>query len=440
MGGIFGFQGGDEFERSLDAALDFTRRSEEEFYGVVDAEGFGDEDADRIYACLREGLRPIPFGDYLKRYIFLRSRMAGDYAEVELKEYRHIIVESFRETGTPKSFGETSAKIGALARNWLTQGSVGRQTVFLLGFGLAMSPGDVSAFLVKILRERDFDFKDPYETLYWYCYGNGVRYPGMARLARMYVGLPYFGGPACAYGEMTVGARDSARSIKDEASLMRYLAGLKAAGPRRPRGASAAAAFAGLYAECREIVARYMDDDESERVEREAEELSASAGFDASGEDGAGRLASILASRRHYAAEDVTEGDVEKVLCCGTPTDPSGNLLRMSASTLAGHFGGRRMSRQRIREVLIGESGADRYDLITLTFFIVSQGSGHMSNMGRYAEFVGRANGVLEGCSMGRLYLANPYECFLLMCALSDGPMATYADVWERSFSEEDRR
>jgi hypothetical protein len=35
---------------------------------------------------------------------------------------------------------------------------------------------------------------------------------------------------------------------------------------------------------------------------------------------------------------------------------------------------------------------------------------------------------------MGELYLANPYECFLLMCIVSDAPFPTYSEVLAQSF------
>ena len=38
---------------------------------------------------------------------------------------------------------------------------------------------------------------------------------------------------------------------------------------------------------------------------------------------------------------------------------------------------------------------------------------------------------------MGELYVANPYECFILMCILSDDPLGTYADVWEMAYDTE---
>ena len=54
----------------------------------------------------------------------------------------------------------------------------------------------------------------------------------------------------------------------------------------------------------------------------------------------------------------------------------------------------------------------------------------------RFSEFVGYTDSILEDCSMGKLYIANPYECFLLLCILTDCPLGTYAEVFEKSYLE----
>ncbi len=145
--------------------LDFTVNSEDRFYDTVDMEQFKYEDADVIYNYLHQNMMLIPFGDYLKRYIFISAGFEGNFREIDIKEYQHIIIDSFTENATPKSFGETSTKLSALAKNWLTQTSVNRQVVFLLGFGLNMSVEDVSKFLVNALKEKDFNFKNPFEVI-----------------------------------------------------------------------------------------------------------------------------------------------------------------------------------------------------------------------------------------------------------------------------------
>jgi len=38
---------------------------------------------------------------------------------------------------------------------------------------------------------------------------------------------------------------------------------------------------------------------------------------------------------------------------------------------------------------------------------------------------------------MSEIYIVNPYECFLLMCLLTDCPLAVFADIWEMSYEED---
>ena len=80
-----------------------------------------------------------------------------------------------------------------------------------------------------------------------------------------------------------------------------------------------------------------------------------------------------------WTAERITPSDVEKVICSGIPINKMGNLKKMSASILAKHFSQKRFSRQRI---------------------------------------------------------TNPYECFLLMCLLTDCPLAVFSEIWEKSYEE----
>ena len=53
----------------------------------------------------------------------------------------------------------------------------------------------------------------------------------------------------------------------------------------------------------------------------------------------------------------------------------------------------------------------------------------------RFLEFVDDTNTILNECSMGEILTSNPYECFIMMCMLSEDPLGTYADVLEMSYS-----
>ena len=152
------------------------RKAAQKFRQVVSLDSFEDEDADVIFHYLYKEMELVSFGDYLKRYVYERAELEEPFSQVPQEVYREIVVESFKETYTPKSMSPTSAKLSSLVNNWLTQASVKRETVFLLGFGLRMSTEDVSDFLTRVLREQDFDFHNPEEVIYWYCYRNHLGY------------------------------------------------------------------------------------------------------------------------------------------------------------------------------------------------------------------------------------------------------------------------
>ena len=50
--------------------------------------------------------------------------------------------------------------------------------------------------------------------------------------------------------------------------------------------------------------------------------------------------------------------------------------------------------------------------------------------------YLDRMNGLLTGCGMQAVYPANPYEAFILMCLLTEMPLLTYYDVWEKSYED----
>lgn len=401
------FEAIDQFSKTTIDSIDFTKRSEDVFYDTVDLTEFQDKDAETIFSCLKNEVQLIPFGDYLKRYIYLKAGMTGEYHSIPLREYQHIIVDSFAENNTPKSFTATTAKMSALSKNWLTQSSVSRSVVFLLGFGLNMSAEDVSKFLTRALRERDFNFKDPIEIIYWYCFRNGCKFPKMLSLKQQYDELePAFG--YADYEDRTIGVRDTVKGIKDDKTLLQYVVRFKNDNRTSSISITAGKWFSDLYLKCKRLIADFYNTDESEQC-----------------------------SDKVWNPEDITEGDVEKVLCCGTPVNSNGNLEKLSVSKLSKYFSHKRFSRQHIAALLSKSVAVDRFDLMTLNFFLFSQNEKYAEdNKKRYIAFVDSTNEILNECMMGELYVANPYECFLLMCILSDCPLATYADVWEMSFAE----
>lgn len=388
--------------------LDITERAEENFYDSLDLEDFKNEDSDVIYAHLLSKMQIVPFCDYLKRYIYYKAGFEENFSEVDFEEYRSIIVSSFRENNTPASFKKTSVKLSALAKNWLTQNTVNRNVVFLLGFGLRMSAQDVSDFLRKAIRERDFDYKNPLEIICLYCFENNLKYPDFHEIYEEYLALPDESDSSFIF-DKTSNVKNRFVEINDRESLMSRLALIKCSRALKRVSVTSKSWYDYLYKKVCEIIAENLNSDEEEK----------NAGS---------------SKRKILTADDITEGDVEKFLYSGVPIDEKGNLMKYSKSTLCEAFDSRRMSRQHLHDINTFKCDVDRFDLITLNFIVISQNENITNNQRRFSEFVNSTNTILADCSMGDIYVANPYECFLMMCVLSDCPLATYTDVFEKSY------
>lgn len=396
-----------DFEQTtiIDAVQDyeFTRRAVQRFRQVVSLDGFEDEDAEVIFNYLYREMELVSFGDHLKRYIYERAGLEEPFAEVTQDIYREIVAESFKETCTPKSMNPTSTKLPALINNWLTQASVKRETVFILGFGLRMSVEDVSDFLTRVLKEQDFDFHSPEEVIFWYCYSTQLGYYKAQELLEMYQTL----NPITQFDD-ALKIYMGTISIETEEMLMQYLAYLKG-DKDNPMSEQRQAfkEFVRLLDRAKEIIAEMYQKDEDE-----------------------------FKRDKVWKASDISASDVEKVICSGIPINGMGNLKKMSASILAKHFSQKRFSRQRITSILKHKLPVERFDLITLEFFIVSQEMADEDPFNRYKYFLDEIQGILKRCGMGEIYIVNPYECFLLMCMLTDCPLAVFADIWEMSYEE----
>lgn len=382
---------------------EFTRKAAQRFRQVVSLDSFEDEDADVIFHYLYKEMTLVSFGDHLKRYIYERAELEEPFREVPQEVFRDIIMESFKETYTPKSMNPTSTKLSALVNNWLNQASVKRETVFLLGFGLRMTAEDVSDFLTRVLKEQDFDFHNPDEVIYWYCCCNHLGYCRAEEFKKKYEELE----PV--ESKTSTVLYSGGLCLDTDEKLLEYLARLKAKrdDPMSEKS-QAFQAFSRLTYHAKEIIAAMYSQDEEEK-----------------GGD------------KVWTADKITPSDLEKVICSGIPINKMGNLKKMSASILAKHFSQKRFSRQRITNILCHKLPVERFDLITLEFFIVSQEMEDDDPYNRYRHFLEEIQEILLECGMSEIYIVNPYECFLLMCLLTDCPLAVFSEIWEKSYEEE---
>lgn len=420
--------------------FDFTEVAWESLYDAVDDMQFLDRDAQLIYDSLRYRLKIRSFGDYLKRYIYLKAELTEVFAEVSLKEYQLIIRSAFSDNNTPPSFTPTTAKLSALSKNWLTQQTVKRNVVFLLGFGLNMSVEDVNMFLTKALQEQEINPKNPFEVICWYCYKKKFNYLKFEQLWQIYNDMSTDSFDMNHnYSEHTIGIRNTMYSIHNDDTLIAHLAKLKASASISVMSFTAKQYFDILYDEARELIAKLYNTYEEEKYGDAVWDYIRKLSFNERLFDyeKQKRIEQFRFRKKVFSREEITESDIEHIICAAIPTDRHGNLTPSKASKLNEQFAGKRFSRQHIREILSGDAEVTRFDLITLNFFVFSQKLDiYPEPKKRYLQFYDSTNAILEKCFLGKIYVQNPYECFVLMCILSDDPLGTYADVWELSYNK----
>ncbi|MDO5435682.1 MAG: hypothetical protein Q4G19_04875 [Clostridia bacterium] len=418
--------------------LDFTYRARASILDTVKDPYFLNNDYDLIYDLLREKMQLVQFGDFLKRYIYEKADMDGDYRDIPLAEYQSVICAEFADRQTPCSFTPTSVRLKNAAKNWLEQQTVSRNVVLILGFGLGMSEKDVNMFLTKALQESELNVKDPVEVICSYCYRNGFGYIKYEDLWRKYqtgADKTYAGGISL---DETIGYKTRFSEITDENALMRYLAELPIVQGSKVQSVTARKRFNSLYDRSRELAAGILTDCGQESAQTMAGRLAESLSSNDQLYDYQ-KLQKIMNEKgnfRVYKADDITPADIENIIFAAVPKDGNGNLASMKNSTLNRQFAGKRLSRQHLGEVLSGKAQITRFDLITLNFFICSQDQ-ELSGRKRYNAFIESTNKILTECGMIPIYVVNPYECFLLTCMLSEDPLGTYADVWELSYENQ---
>ena len=380
---------------------DFTGRAVHGMQRIINAEDFADMDAKKIFAYLSNEMEIVLFPDFLKRYLYEKSGIEAPFSQVTDDTYMDILQASFEANRAPHSFHASSRRQRAAFRDWLTKESVRRSTVFLLGFGLRMPPEDVSRFLTKVLKEADFDFRDPQELIFWYCYRNGSSYASAVQLLEMYeeIGIRELPGK-----QWEAWQAHPEAFLMDRQNFAAYLSALKA---KRMEDNRKQRHFQELLDRCLTMISEIYGEElmhmEDAGIRRE---------------------------------KKVGISDLEHILYSGIPLDSNGNMQKLTASRFHSLFREKRLTRQRISSILKGKSSVDRYDLLTLLFFLHASAAEPDWPTDRYLQFVEKANELLEDCDMYGIYPVNPYESFLLMCMITEYPLAVFAEVWERSFED----
>lgn len=389
-----------DFSRTI-KDFEYTRRAIRGIHETFNESDFDEMDSVQILQYLNERMVPVSFGDYLKRYVYEHSHMNKAFSEVELREYVGAIRNSFEHYHMLYSLTPTSRRVNKIVESWLTQRSVKREAVFVLGFGLHMSVEDVEEFLTKVLQESGFDFTDAAEAVYWHCFRNGFGYARAAALLKeAQEAEPVL--PEVNEEQILEGLPHNRYFDLAGEDIGAYLACLRSLQVSRNRGSRERAQYDRLIEETKQAIAGGSPDQR---------------------EDG-----------KPLSADAVTSADIEKELYAGIPRTDSGNLKRNALSSIGRHFSDKRLSRQRMTEIQRGNIRIDRFDLITLKFFVTAWNAVDEDPNERCTGYIREINEILASASMGQFNPTNPYEAMIMLCLLSMDPLETFGAVWEESY------
>ena len=388
----------------------YTLLSSQFINRIYQSDEFADMDTESIMIDLLSDMHIVSFKDHLKRYLYLKAELKSalhkNFEEVTDSDYQNVITSSFKYRRAPYSMTPSSVRPAITAKRWLSQEYVKRSTIFSLGFGLGMTDTEVSEFLTKVINEEDFNLNDPEELIYWYCFHFDQPYAKAKQYLENYDMIRHTG-----TGNYPIEVclnqlkKSNELSSRCEQYFNQYLTLLKEKDIKEDYEHKTFSEFERLYKLAqKEIAAHYNKE-----------------GID----------------KHIYRSADISAADFEKLLCCGIPVNETGNMKRKSSSVLSKHFLAKRMTRQTIDDLFNGKIRVNRFDLISLQFLISALRDIEMDPKDRISVFIKEIDAVLEHCHMRRLYSANAYESFILLCLLSEESLAFYSDILEYSYEPE---
>lgn len=376
----------------------------------LEKEYYLNQDAKTIFDALKSQLVPVSFGMRLKRYIRNHEKelFPGSPDEYPMEKYRKLIIQKFDDHHVPNSFEETSSTLMQSVKNWLEANSVDRNVVFLLGFAFQMPIKDVNDMLLNGLQQEGINAKSPREVICYWCYKNKYPFEQYKSFEAEYDNLEPSGNDwlvLSMYGE-TVYHRNELLNIRTDEDLIKYLAGLKTEENEPIYSVTAKKHYEALYKETQILVSELMN-----------------------------HTAEYTKSRT-YAPSDITEADIETIISAAIPRQNNGNLVKASLADIHKQVADRRFTRQRANNILKGKTEINRFDLITLCFL------NHALNIDRfktpaaaYEAYIRNVNKILDDCYLAHIYPGNLYECMILLCMLTEDPLANYSEIYEYAYS-----
>ena len=377
-------------------SFDFTKQAYANMNAIINSDDFEDIEDEKIFEYFHEDFRPVPFGEHLKRYIYKNTHITAPYNLVPDDTYVDIILQSYNYNNAPVSIQNPYDKIKKTRiKSWLTT-DVKRITVFSLGFGLKMKPSDIRDFLIKGIKSEDFDFYDPIETIYWYCFSQGLTFADYMSLKQEYEKTEESFFDETAYNTIL---SDPENLLTSKSNLLKYLAGLKIKKPVNDYQKDAYCEFFKLHKQAKIEAAKEKNNEP---------------------DVGKGQPKAVT-------PEEITKVDIINMLY--TAPDPYKELKKSDLDIL---FRANKLTRQRLHFLLNKTYPVKRFDILTLLFFVCANKYADIDKRQRFNLFIDEANETLHKCHMYGIYPANPYESFLIMCMFSEAPILVFSEVLDR--------
>lgn len=378
-----------------------------------------EDSAQKIYAFLMGQFWHHGFCDYLKRYIYREAKLSGSFNTIPDETYQSIIIENFKNNLTDFSFYKTKANNEEVTLDWLKRKVVSRETVLLLGFGLNMCLEEVNSMLNKSLHEPFIDPKDPLEATCYYCFRNHFPFP---RFKKIWDKFDPDHPIAVTPGKdmySTFQFQAQLDDIDNDDEMFAYLFSLPIFHGTKRQSLTARREFDRLFDSVQIGLQRRRQKDEV---------------FEA------GLFEGQKAENEDESEEKINKKkEIENVLYAFVPRNDAENLMPLDGSSLKDLFYGKRLNRQRITQIQKGASPITRYDLITMSFLDFDLQRDNQPNIMKehYKAFIDSTNSILEKCNMDKMYAANPYECFIMLCMKTESPIEVHSEVWGMSYDGE---
>ncbi len=400
-GGTFRVMAHTDRNNELENSYSFTLQAWNQIDRTLKSDAFQQMPTESIFRALVGGFHPVPFHEYLKRYLYLKTEMSQPFSTVPVQTYVDTILDAFQEAGVPVSFSPSTTRLRQSVTNWLTRNEVSRDTVLLLGFGLYMTPEEVNDFLTKALHTAMLDPDLPRDAICLYCYQHKYSFTKFRQLWNLYESMGDHLEQTLIEQTQPVHRAESRIIIQEDTELFSHILAFRQAPGITP-----------LQTHIRDIYARLYQD-----------------------------TLKLISTNQHSTVRRKAgnPGTVEKVLSAYAPLNPHGNLVSRKDVRVLSDLARLRVSRQHIHRILSDECLPTRYDLLTLHFF-------QQSNMLRETDnrktavfqYTKSADELLADCGFGGMYPVDPFDAFLIFCMLTTDPFAAYTDVMEYAYTNLD--